>query len=73
LDIGPDVVQIFTQSPRAREPTQYAGQVLFDHCSATLHRPICPSSSKGRVRGVATVDRQDARRALQLGYDARRP
>jgi deoxyribonuclease IV len=30
-EIGAEVVQIFTQSPRAWKPTQYADEVLFDY------------------------------------------
>jgi deoxyribonuclease-4 len=38
-EIGAEVVQIFTQSPRAWKPTQYADEVLYEYRVAQEHSP----------------------------------
>jgi len=38
-EIGAEVVQVFTQSPRAWKPTQYAPEVLFGYRSAQRDHP----------------------------------
>jgi deoxyribonuclease-4 len=39
-EIGAEVVQIFTQSPRAWKPTQYADEVLYEYRVAQEHSPV---------------------------------
>ncbi len=39
-DIGAEVVQIFTQSPRAWKPTQYADEVLYEYRVAQENSPV---------------------------------
>ena len=56
--IGADVVQIFTQSPRAWKPTQYAEEVLYEYRVAEDNSPaisptINPRSSPATVRPAA--------------------
>jgi deoxyribonuclease IV len=39
-EIGAEVVQIFTQSPRAWKPTQYADEVLYEYRVAEENSPV---------------------------------
>jgi deoxyribonuclease-4 len=39
-EIGAEVVQIFTQSPRAWKPTQYAEEVLYEYRVAQDNSPV---------------------------------
>jgi deoxyribonuclease-4 len=39
-EIGAEVVQIFTQSPRAWKPTQYADEVLYEYRVAQENSPV---------------------------------
>src|ERR1700722_14924360 len=39
-DIGAEVVQIFTQSPRAWKPTQYSDEVLYEYRVAQENSPV---------------------------------